>query len=56
MNREISFKETVELFINTIIYDIVNEVEIPRINFIFNENAYDLFYEVMKKPFKLKKG
>jgi len=56
MNRKITFKETVELFINTIIYDIVNESEIPRINFIFNNDAYDLFYEVMKNPFKLDRG
>ena len=56
LNREVTFKETIELFLTTTIYDIVNEVEIPRINFIFNENAYNLFYEVMKKPFKLKNG
>lgn len=56
MNREINFKETVELFVNTIIYDIVNEVEIPRINFIFNSDAYNLFYDIMKNPFELKKG
>jgi hypothetical protein len=56
MNRKITFKETVELFINTIIYDIVNEIETPRINFIFNDEAYNLFYKVMKNPFKLDKG
>ena len=53
MNREVTIKETIELFINTIIYDIINEVEIPRINFIFNDEAYKLFYEVMKNPFSL---
>jgi len=35
---------------------IINENEIPRINFIFNKEAYNLFYEIMKKPFKLETG
>jgi len=56
VNREVTLTETVELFMTTIIYDIVNEIETPRINFIFESDAYDLFYEVMKKPFELKKG
>lgn len=56
MNREVTLTETIELFITTTIYDIINEVETPRINFIFDKYAYDLFYEVMKNPFELKKG
>lgn len=54
MNRKVTFKETVELFINNTIYEITNETEIPKINFIFNNDAYDLFYEVINNPFELK--
>ena len=56
MNREVTLKETIELFLTTIIYDIVNEVEIPRINFIFNKEAYDLFDDIKEHPFKLESG
>ena len=56
MNRKITFKETIELFLTTTIYDITDENEIPKINFIFNEQAYDLFYEIMKNPLELNIG
>lgn len=56
MNRKITLKETIELFITNTIYDIINESEIPRINFIFKDEAYDLFFEIMNNPFKLKNG
>ena len=56
MNRKVTFKETIELFITNTIYDINNETEIPKINFIFNENAYKLFYEIMNDPFFLNRG
>jgi hypothetical protein len=50
MNRDVTFKETVELFLTTTIYDIVNETEIPRINFIFKNEAYDLFNHIKDNP------
>lgn len=56
MNRRVSFKETVELFLTNTIYDIVNEIETPRINFVFNKEAYDLFKEIKENPFKLNNG
>lgn len=52
MNNKVEFKEVVELFINNIIYEIKNESEIPRFNIVFKEEAYNLFYEIMKSPFK----
>lgn len=52
MNNKVEFKEVVELFINNIIYEIKNECETPRFNIIFKENGYDLFYEIMKNPFR----
>ncbi|MBQ3021456.1 MAG: hypothetical protein IJD92_04470 [Bacilli bacterium] len=56
MNRKVTFKETVELFINRTIYEIYNETEVPRFNIIFNKEAYELFYEVMNNPFELENG
>lgn len=56
MNRDVTFKETVELFLTTTIYDIVNETEIPRINFIFKNDAYDLFNHIKDNPLILNKG
>lgn len=56
LNRKVTFKETIELFIINTIYDIKNETEIPRINFVFKEEAYKLFYDIMNDPFVLNKG
>ena len=52
MNNKVEFKEVVELFINNITYEIKYETEIPRFNIIFKDDAYNLFYEIMKNPFK----
>lgn len=49
--KKITFKEVVELFINTTIYEIKNETETPRFNIIFKEDAYKLFKYVMDNPF-----
>ena len=52
MNRKITFKETVEVFLTTTIYDIVYEKESPRINFKFNDEAYKLFTNIKDNPLK----
>lgn len=52
MNDKVTFEETVELFVNNTIYEIINESETPRFNIIFNKEAYKLFYYIMENPFK----
>lgn len=56
MNKKVTFKETVELFLTNTIYELSNKSEIPKINFIFNEEAYKTFYEIMNNPFKIDNG
>lgn len=52
-NNKVEFKEVIELFINNTIYELERETEIPRINIIFKEDAFDLFYNVMNNPFQM---
>ena len=52
MNNRVTFEETVELFVNNTIYEIMSETEVPRVNIIFNKEAYKLFYHIMENPFK----
>lgn len=52
--REIEFKELIEIFITRTIPSIEAENEIPRINFIFNNEGIKLINDIRKKPFILK--
>lgn len=52
-NNIVEFKEKVELFVIDAIPYIKTNKEIPNINFIFFEEAFSLFTEVMKSPFKI---
>jgi len=55
LNNLVTFKETVEVFAHTTIHQIISEEEVPKINFVFDKNAFLLFEEVMNNPF-VKKG
>lgn len=48
----VDFKETVELFVNTVVTEINSGKEIPKVNFIFPESAFKLFNYVKENPFK----
>lgn len=48
--NKVDFKEIVELFVISTIYDLKNEIETPKINIVFKEEAFNLFYEVMNNP------
>ncbi len=53
--EEIDFvtkREIIELFVNSTIFEIQKTREIPRINFIFDENGLSLIESVKKRPFK----
>lgn len=52
--EKIEFKELIELFLHTSIYEIKRETETPNINFKFEEDGFFLFKEVMEHPFVLK--
>lgn len=52
LNNKVTFEETVELFVNNTIYEIISEFEVPRINIVFKKEAYNLFYRLMESPFK----
>lgn len=49
----VEFKETVELFITDTIPYLKNNLEVPNINFIFQEEAFSLFNVVMNFPFEI---
>lgn len=51
-DNKVEFKEVVELFVHSTIYDLNSENEVPKINIIFKEEAFDLFYSVMNNPFQ----
>ena len=51
VNRKSTFKETVQLFMTSILEDIKNEFEIPNINFIFSQDAFVLAEKLKKEPF-----
>ena len=45
MKKEIEINEVIKIFFNKTIYEIKSEIEIPNINFHFNDNNYQLFKE-----------
>ena len=45
MKKEIEINDVIKIFFNKTIYDIKSEIEIPNINFHFNDNNYQLFKE-----------
>lgn len=47
----VAFKEVVELFCYSVIPDIMNEYEVPKVNFLFPEEAFQLFQYVKEHPF-----
>ncbi len=49
--NEVVFKEIVELFVNSTIYDLKYERETPNINFKFGTDGFVLFKSVKKSPF-----
>ena len=51
--NKVEFKEVVELFANKAIYDLMNESETPKINIVFKNDAFNLFYEVMHNPHQI---
>ena len=51
VNRKSTFKETVQLFMTSILEDIKNGFEIPNINFIFSQDAFVLAEKLKKEPF-----
>lgn len=51
--NKVEFKEVVELFAHSAIYDLMYESETPKINIVFKEEAFDLFYEVMHNPHQI---
>lgn len=52
--NEVVFKEIVELFVNSTIYELKHEYETPNLNFKFKEDGFRLFEYVMKNPFVMK--
>lgn len=50
--NKVDFKEIVELFVNNTIYYLQFEKEMPKINFIFKEEAFSFFYDVMNNPYQ----
>jgi hypothetical protein len=52
MTNKVEFKEVVELFVNRTIYDLKSESEVPKINIIFKDEAFKLFYDVMNNPYQ----
>ncbi len=52
--RKIEFKELIEIFITITIPSVQAENEIPRINFIFNNEGIELLKKVKNEPFILK--
>lgn len=49
--RRVEFKEVVELFLNTSIYEIKSEKETPNVNFKFGEDGYVLFESIVENPY-----
>ena len=52
--EKIVFKELIELFLHTSIYEFKKECEVPNINFKFGEDGFLLFQNIMENPFVLK--
>ena len=48
----VTFEEVIELFVNTTVYSIQREEEIPKFNIVFGKDAFLLFEELLKNPFK----
>lgn len=51
-DNKVEFKEVVELFVNSTIYDLKRESEVPKINIIFKDEAFKLFYDIMNNPYQ----
>ncbi len=51
--KKIEFKETIELFVERVIYDIKSGRDVPNINFNFGESGLELFNHVKNNPHKL---
>ena len=51
----IRFRELVELFLNTSFREIKTEYETPNINFIFGDDGFILFKNIVENPF-IKEG
>ena len=49
---QVQFREMVELFLNTSIYDLKSEEEVPKINIQFDSDGLELFRSLVEKPFK----
>lgn len=47
--KEISIKEIIGLFLSRSIHDLKSENEVPKINFIFTEDTYNLFKDIKEK-------
>ena len=50
--NKVEFKEIIEIFINRTLSDLNSETEVPKINIVFKDEAFDLFYYVMNNPFQ----
>lgn len=46
------FQELVELFVSVTVPDIMDEYEVPRVNFIFSDEAISWLRNLLKNPFK----
>lgn len=53
MERLVEFKEAVELFLTDTIPELKSEEEVPNVNFIFPQVAFELFEYVRDNPFEL---
>lgn len=49
----VEYKELVELFLVRTIYDIADESETPKINFLFQEDAYNYLRYVKENPYRI---
>lgn len=49
--NKVDFIEVIELFAHLVIHEIKNEIEVPKLNFLFKEKDMSIFYYVMKHPF-----
>jgi len=48
---QIAYKELVEIFLSDTVPEIAGEYEVPKFNIIFDEEAYQYFYYVLKHPY-----
>ncbi len=48
----VTFREVIELFITTTIFDMQKEREVPKVNFIFKSDGLELINDLKNNPFK----